>query len=202
MPPLEHTGARRLSAAPAVAPTRAARSAAHRPPSTFAAASPSALMPDSARPDVLVSTDWVSRHLAESADGPPRRVQRGRAALRDRPPPQRRPRRLADGPAGPRRPRLHQPQAVRGALLAARHHARDDRRLLRRQVQLVGDLRLLDVHDVRPPRLPHHGRRAGQVDRRGPRAHARRPALREHRVHRRRAGPRRSAPSSPRSSRT
>ncbi len=124
--------------------------------------------------------DAPRRHRARPRD----RVQRGRPALRDGPPPQRRPRRLADGPPGRGGPGLHQPEAVRGPVLPPRHPPGHDAGVLRRQVELVGRLRLLDVQDVRPRRLPGHGRRPGQVGGRGPDHDHDDADLREHRLHR------------------
>ena len=53
------------------------------------------------------------------------------------------------------------------------HHARDDSRLLRRQEQLVGDLRALGVRAIWSRQFPHHGWRTPEVGGRRTRAHAR-----------------------------
>ena len=115
-------------------------------------------MPKYAHPEVLVSTAWVDEHendpnvrIVES-DEDVLLYQQGHVpgAVRidwhtD----------LQD----PLETRLHRQDALRRPLRAQRNRPRYRRRLLRRQKQLVGLLRLLDLQALRPRRLPHHGRR-------------------------------------------
>ena len=107
--------------------------------------------------DVLVSTDWVD--AAPSGPGRPhRRIQRGHVALSVGPYPGRGPGGLDARPERPGTPRLPLARVVRGPRLTHRHHARHDGRLLRRQEQLVGVLRLLGLSAVRPRAGEGHGR--------------------------------------------
>ena len=111
-----------------------------------------------AHPEVLVSADWVEAHL-EGSQGPHRRERRGHPALRSGSHSRGRPDRLAGRSPGPACSRLHQRREVRRVVLEGGDRQRHDRRLLRRQVELVGLLRLLGVQAVRAPRLPDPERR-------------------------------------------
>ena len=116
-----------------------------------------------------------------------RRVRRGRAALRHRPHSRRGEDRLAHRPQRPARSRLHQRRPVRRTDGPQGHRPRRHRRDLRRQEQLVGGVRAVGVHPVRPPRRPAARRRARPVDLRRARHHARRADQADHRVPGRRA---------------
>ena len=111
-----------------------------------------------------------------------RRVRRGRAALRHRPHSRRGEDRLAHRPQRPARPRLHQRRAVRRTDEPQGHLPRRHRGDLRRQEQLVGRLRAVGVHLVRPPRRAAARRRPRPVDLRRPRHHARRADQADHRL--------------------
>ena len=111
-----------------------------------------------AHPEVLVSADWVEDHLK---DPKVRIVESDEDILLYD---------LGHIPGAVRidwqgdlqdqlRPRLHRRRQVRRDLLAVGDRQRHDRRLLRRQVELVGLLRLLGVQAVRPRRLPGLERR-------------------------------------------
>ncbi len=132
-------------------------------------------------PEVLVSADWVEQHL----DDPKVRIVESDEDVllydmghipglgQDR---------LAGRPPGPADPRLHRRREVRRDLLPGRDRQRHHRRLLRRQVELVGLLRPLGVQALRPRGLPDPQRRPEALDRpeaadddRGPRA-TRRPS--------------------------
>ena len=96
-----------------------------------------------------------------------RRVGRGRAPLRHRPHPGRGQDRLARRPERPARPATTSTREGFAALLSRQgHQPRHDRRLLRRQLQLVGGLRPVGVQPVRPPRHPPARRRPAEVGRR------------------------------------
>ena len=113
-------------------------------------------------PEVLVSTDWVAEHLSDPSI---RIVESNEDTLL-----------YASGhlPGAVhvdwtadlndqiRRDYITQ-QGIRGADVAHRRHAEDDGRLLRRQEQLVGVLRLLGVPAVRPHERARHGRRPAEV---------------------------------------
>ena len=126
-----------------------------------------------AQPDVLVTTEWLAEHLAEPGH-PRRRVERRHAALRVRPHPRRR--RTSTGRTD-LNDQLRRDYITRDGFEALmsrigatpRHH----RRLLRRQEQLVGLLRLLGVPAVRPHQGEDHGRRPPEVGEGRPRADAR-----------------------------
>ena len=120
----------------------------------------------------------VSSRMAGRPPGHPRprrrRIRRRRAALRDRPHPRRRQDRLAHRPQRPRPPRLRRRCGLRQAARLQGHLPRHDRRHLRRQEQLVGRLRPLGVHALRPRGRAPARRRPRQVGGRGPRVHDRR----------------------------
>ena len=139
-----------------------------------------------AHPERLVTADWLSGNLGRPGPGH-RRVRRGRAALRHRPHSRRGEDRLAHRPQRPARPRLHQRRAVRRPDEPQGHLPRRHRGDLRRQEQLVGGLRAVGVHPVRPPRRPPARRRPRPVDLRRPRHHARRAEQADQRLPRRRA---------------
>ena len=115
-----------------------------------------------AHPDVLVSTEWVAAH---SGDAGVRIVESNEDtllyAVGARP--GRRARRLDDRPQRSAPPRLHHARRLRGADVAHRRDAGHDGRVLRRQEQLVGVLRLLGVPAVRPHERPGDGRRPAEV---------------------------------------
>ena len=69
--------------------------------------------------------------------------------------------------AGPARSRLHQRREIHGDVLEGRDRQRHDRRLLRRQVELVGLLRVLGVQALRTCRLPDSERRPQALARPG-----------------------------------
>ncbi len=98
-----------------------------------------------------------------------RRERRGRAALRHRPHPRRGEGRLAPRPQRPGHARLRRRRGLRGPDVAQGHRPRQHRRVLRRQEQLVGHLRAVGVHAVRPRRRAPARRRPREVGRRGPR---------------------------------
>ena len=120
-----------------------------------------------AHPEVLVSADWVQEHLN---DPKVRIVESDEDLL------------LYDLGHIPGAVRIDwqgdlQDQIIRdyinaekfAALCSAqRHRQRHHRRLLRRQVELVGLLRLLGVQALRPQGLPDHERRPQALDRPGP----------------------------------
>ena len=120
-----------------------------------------------AHPELLVSTAWVADHLQDSEPAH-RRIRRRRAAVYARPCPWRGEDRLAYRPARSARPRLRRQRSLRRALLVQRHRQRHDRRLLRRQKQLVGLLRLLGLQTLRPRKVPDHGRRPQALGARRP----------------------------------
>ena len=107
--------------------------------------------------------DRLGRTAPERPERPHHRIERGHAALLVRPRARRGARRLDVRPQRSDPPRLHHARGLRGADVAHRRHARHHRRLLRRQEQLVGLLRLLGVPAVRPHQRQGHGRRSAEV---------------------------------------
>ena len=121
-----------------------------------------------AHPEALVSTDWVAEHLDDpnvrivESDEDPLLYASGHIPgavqvdwTRDLNDPLRRDYLDASG--------------FEALMRAPRHHAGHDRRLLRRQEQLVGQLRLLGLPALRPHERQDHGRRAHEVGEGGPR---------------------------------
>ena len=152
-----------------------------------------------AHPEVLVSADWVEEHLN---DPKVRIVESDEDLL------------LYDLGHIPGAVRIDwqgdlQDQIVRDYINAEKfaalcsadgHRHRHDRGLLRRQVELVGLLRLLGLHAVRPQELPDHERRPQALDRPGPaRLHRGAPAIRPRSTRSPATTRRRSAPSATRS---
>jgi hypothetical protein len=101
------------------------------------------------------------------------RVGRGRAAVRDRAHPGGGQDRLAPGPERPGRAGLRERRGLRPADVVQGHLPRHHRRVLRRQLQLVGRLRALGLHPLRPPGRAPAGRRPPEVGGGGPPAHHR-----------------------------
>ena len=132
-----------------------------------------------AHPEVLVSADWVEEHLN---DPKVRIVESDEDVL------------LYDMGHIPGAVKIDwqgdlQDQIVRDYIDAEkfaeicspqRHRQRHDRRLLRRQVELVGLLRLLGVQAVRPQGLPGHERRPEALARPEAARHHRGPSLPGH----------------------
>ena len=114
------------------------------------------------KPDVLVTTDWVAQHLND----PKVRILESDedVLLYDLGPhPGRAEDRLARRPERFGRARLRLEGAVPGAAAPARDRRVDDGRLLRRQEQLVGDVRVLGVPAVRLHEREGPRRRAREV---------------------------------------
>ena len=113
-------------------------------------------------PDALVSTEWVAAH---ANDPNVRIIESNEDTLlyAVRPRPRRGARRLDRRPQRPAAPRLHRARRLREADGEDRRHPRHHRRLLRRQEQLVGLLRLLGVPALRPHQGARHGRRPAEV---------------------------------------
>ena len=129
-----------------------------------------------AHPEVLVSTDWVAEHLK---DPKVRMVESNEDIL------------LYDTGHIPGAVKvdwttdLNDPlirdyidrERLQTLLRVEGHQRRHDRRLLRRQEQLVGHLRALGAPALRPQEREGHGRRAAPLGGRGPAAHDRRALL-------------------------
>ncbi len=100
---------------------------------------------DYARPEMLVSTEWLAEHLGDP--GPGRgRVRRGRAALRHRAHPRRGQGRLAHRAERPGHPRLPRRRGFARRCRGEGHRPGQHDRALRRQLQLVGGVRAVGVH--------------------------------------------------------
>ncbi len=155
-----------------------------------------------AHPERLVTTAWLAEHLGRPQPGGGR-VGRGRPAVRDRAHPGRGQDRLAPGPERPGRAGLRERRGLRPADVVQGHRPRHHRRVLRRQLQLVGRLRPVGVDPVRPPGRAAAGRRPPEVGGRGPAPDHRRPPAPGRRLPGGGAGRHRpSAPSATRSSST
>ena len=111
----------------------------------------------------------------ERSEGPHPRERRGRAALRHGPHSRRAEDRLAHRPERPGHARLRLARAVPGAAAPTGDRRAHDGRLLRRQEQLVGGVRVLGVPAVRLHEREAARRRAGEVGAGGPADDDRRP---------------------------
>ena len=113
-------------------------------------------------PEVLVSTDWVAQHLN---DPKVRIVESNEDTLLYPPGTSPAPSQVdwtADLNDPLRRDYLTR-EGFEALMSPHRRHEGHDRRLLRRQEQLVGDLRLLGVPALRPHQREGHGRRPPEV---------------------------------------
>ena len=164
-------------------------------------------MSDYAKPDSIVSTDWVAEQ-PRRPQGPAPRGRRRHRRLRDRPRPRRR--RPGTGRPTSRPTSCATSPTQRGSRSCSpgrrrrhRHHGRP----LRRQQQLVRRLRPLAAQVLRPRQRQAHERRPQEVGRRGPRHRHRRAEAREGQHHRqgpqrRHPRPARRGPREPRQART
>ena len=122
-------------------------------------------MADYAKPDSIVTTDWVTR-TPERPQGPADRGRRRHRRLRHRPRPRGRRLELEVRSRDARRPRRRRQGRHREAALTGRRRQRHDNHPLRRQQQLVRRLRPVAAEVLRRRQREADERRPQEVDRR------------------------------------